>query len=850
MCRPNGPFAWHFVKTPPRIAESLGVTATHSQLSAARARLARSAVAIDCTRASAAFVGGVAEVVTFEEGRVFVTASSDPNTSIQPRAINDAEQQLIAHAGERSWAHVGNRLSLAISSPGTALTRAVPIGALSIVVPDPNRTVSMEGLRALVRLLDAELAEDQERADGFYRTVLEGQRDAVVVLALDMTIRWVSQGIGSLLGRTPTEMIGLSPVELVHPDDLAQTVDAFVRFSQGLESYRLDLRMLDSSGTYTPIEITGMDLSANREVEGLVLTLRDGQRVLEKDRLMEQSQRVASAIVSNLRDGVIATDKFGAIIEVNETARSLFSVDDDVPTAALRAEDFLLVTVDGWPHNPFESTDEDNPICCIVAEDGETHFLTTTCQPISDGVGGAEVALGRVIVFSDITTEYKASEELRTQARHDQLTGLANRRQLDDRLREIADEGGELQVAACFVDLDGFKLVNDVHGHSTGDQLVRIAAKRLASELGGEDLLVRQGGDEFVALLIGIKDLAGATAVAERCRQALATPFIIDGQRFDVTGSIGVSLSSAKELSPSELLQHADLALYAAKDLGRNRVESFGQALAAAVSLEESQRVRLRRSLEEDRLVMHFQPLVDTESETTIGYEALARIRTKSGVLLNPQSFLESIASTSLVWDLDQTAFALSCQAAALLAELPSDRTPYVSCNFSSISVNHPEFLATLQFAVEQAGIEPQQIFIELTESAAFDVTSRPNRQLDEIVDLGFRLALDDFGTGYSSLSHLRDLPISTVKVDRSFIVKLRESPSERSIARAIVKLARDLDLEVVAEGVETAEQLRHAKELGFPTIQGWYYSRALSLSATLEDWTQSVDRRRLPRAS
>lgn len=755
--------------------------------------------------------------------------------------MSEAEHRIATNTGDLEYAQVDNVLSIAIGGTG-----ADAIGALSMIVPDVAATVPIEGLRALVRMIAAELVEDEDLSPDFYRDVLEGQRDAVVVLSQDMTIRWVSQGIGSLLGLTPKEWIGRSPVELVHPDDLEAVVDAFVRFSQGLEVYRLDLRMLDSAGTYTPIEVTGMDLSANPEVAGLVLSLRDAQRQLENDRLTDQSQRVSSAIVSNLRDGVIATDEFGAIVKMNDTARSLFSVDPNLSPAQLSADDFLLITVDGRPHNPFEPGKEDSPVCCIIAEDRETHYVTTSCQPISDGLDGATKALGHVIVFSDITSEYTSAQELRTQALHDQLTGLPNRRQLDDRLQEIADEGGEQKVAACFIDLDGFKLVNDVHGHSKGDHLVRIAAKRLGSELREGDLLVRQGGDEFVALLVDIADLEAATQTADRCREALAAPYIIDGQRFDVTGSIGVAISSASDLSPSELLQHADLALYNAKDLGRNRVESFGHALAAAVSLEENQRTRLRRSLEEERLVMYFQPLVDAESETTVGYEALARIQSASGALLNPKSFLDSIASTSLVWDLDQAAFELSCKAAAMLAQLPSDRMPYVSCNFSSVSVNHPEFLPMLQFAVEKAGVEPQQISIELTESAAFDVTSKSSGQLEEIVNLGFKFALDDFGTGYSSLSHLRDLPISTVKVDRSFIVKLRESPSERSIANAIVKLARDLDFDVVAEGVETAEHLQYARELGFPTIQGWYYARALSLPATLEDWTRSVEQRRL----
>lgn len=811
----------------------------------ARSQLVRNPVAIDCARAASAFLGGLAEVVIFEEGRAYIAASSDPHGAVQPRVLHESER-LIMDGQESAAEPVRNgRVSIAIGGAGPAATGALTVDISSY----ESEVLPVDGLRALVWLLEANLSNDDLLGDNFHRDVLEGQRDGVVVLDPDLNVRWASSGIGSVVGRTPQEIVGRSPVELIHPDDLEEVINTVVRFTQGLETYRVHFRMADSSGAYVPVEVTGMDLSDNPSVGGLVLSIRDAQRGRENSRIIDQSQRVAAAIVSNLRDGVIATDGFGSIIKINETARAMFSIDADQPTAKLCAEDFMLITVDGMQHNPFTPGAEDGPVSCIVSEHGETRYVTTSCQPISDGLDGATQSLGHVILFSDITSEYNASQELRTQALHDQLTGLPNRRQLDDRLQEIAAVGGDLKIAACFIDLDGFKLVNDVHGHSKGDHLVRIAAKRLGSELREGDLLVRQGGDEFVALLVDIADLSAATQTAERCREALAAPYIIDGQRFDVTGSIGVSISSASELAPGELLQHADLALYAAKDLGRNRVESFGQALAAAVSLEENQRTRLRRSLEEDRLAMHFQPLVDAETETTVGYEALARITTPSGARLNPKSFLDSIASTSLMWDLDQAAFALSCKAAALLSQIPSDRLAYVSCNFSSVSVNHPEFLPMLEFTVEQAGINPQQISIELTESAAFEVTSNSSGQLDEIVNLGFRFALDDFGTGYSSLSHLRDLPISSVKVDRSFIVKLRENPSERSIAGAIVNLARDLDFDVVAEGVETEEHLQDARELGFPTIQGWYYSRALPLDATLDDWAKSVEKRRLRHA-
>ena len=234
---------------------------------------------------------------------------------------------------------------------------------------------------------------------------------------------------------------------------------------------------------------------------------------------------------------------------------------------------------------------------------------------------------------------------------------------------------------------------------------------------------------------------------------------------------------------------------------------------------------------------MHFQPLVDSTSERTIGFEALARLRTLEGDLLTPAHFLEAISHTGLMWDLDRAAFALSCQAAALFARVSPDLPPYVACNFSSVSVNHPDFVDFLDATVASAEVDPRQISIELTESAAFGAGERGLAALVAVGDRGFQIALDDFGTGYSSLSHIRDLPISSIKVDRSFIIRLSDGLNERSITEAVVRIAGDLSIGVVAEGVETSDQLRQVQSLGFSTIQGWYYSRALPLADCLQLW-------------
>ncbi len=794
---------------------------------AATSRLMRHPVAIECVRAAAGFSGATAEVVVFEGDHVFVAATSDSRGAFLPRPTKPAEAALKASTGREAFVESEGALCTAIRDRTGALVAALTVWGHTAPI-DPTATA------ALARLVEAKLPGSSDVvARDFHAEVLRGQRDAVLVLSPDLEIRWVSEGVGSLLGLTPNEVNGRSAADFLHPDDVLDTLDAVARISQGLEMYRVNVRLLNSVGEYTPVEVTGTDMSSNPSVGGLVLSLRDAQQDRELGIAIDRARRTSDAIVSGLRDGVLATDELGAVTAINDTAREMFGIDPSLTPAQVDISRFALVTLDGRPHNILEPEARVRTPCLLVSSQGEVLYLNVLCQEVADDAS----TLGNVVIFTDNTSEHRAAAQLRKQALHDQLTGLANRRQLGQRLDELASSETPVNVAACFIDLDAFKGVNDTHGHRAGDELVRVAAKRLAREIGQTDLLVRQGGDEFVALLVGVTDLDGAAAVAERCRRVLAEPYDLLGNRFTLTASIGVAIATTDHFDGDQLLQRADLALYAAKDAGRDRVEVFDEAFEAAAINEEFQRRLLREALDEDRLVMHFQPLVDTKSERTVGYEALARVRDLDGEILGPIAFMSGIEGTALMWDLDRAAFRLSCEAAAMFARLAPDRPPYVACNFSSVSVNHPGFLEFIDSTVAGAKVDPNQISIELTESAAFDAGERGLASLMAVVDRGFRVALDDFGTGYSSLSHIRDLPISSIKVDRSFVVRLSEGSNERSITEAVLRLAEDLRISVVAEGVETSDQLEQARSLGFSTIQGWYYSRAIPLPDCLQAW-------------
>jgi len=801
---------------------------------AVRVELTRNPVAIECARIAAGFTGGFAEVVMFDDDRVVVAASSDARGAFVPRPMRSAESALLA----------GDDVDVAVDADGvhsTAIRDHSGRVVAALTIYRHQGSIDEAATIGLARLIQGELPGDADDVTvDFHAEVLRGQRDAVLVLSADLKILWISEGVGSLVGRTQAEVIGRSAADFLHPDDVMATLDAATRIRQGLEMYRVNVRLSNSSGVYVPVEVTGTDMTDNRSVGGLVLSLRDAQHDRELGLAADRARRTSDAIVGGLRDGVLATDAFGAVTAINDAARMMFGIDPTSTPAQLKIEQFELVTLDGRQRNILDPDHHANTTCCLVSPRGDLLYLTVACQAIADETS----RLGNVVIFTDITSEHRAAAELRDQALHDQLTGLANRRQLQQRLEDLAKDTVDVNVAACFVDLDAFKSVNDTLGHRVGDQLVRIAAQRLEKTLGDTHLLVRQGGDEFVALLTDVRDLDEAAAMAEGFRRALSEPYDVAGERFYLTASVGVAITSTSDLDGDQLLQHADLALYAAKDNGRNRVHTFDTELEAAAINAERQRRLVREALDDERLLMHFQPLVDAETELIVGFEALARIQERDGDTLGPAAFMGGIEGTALMWDLDRASFELSCEAASLLAKVRPGRPPYVACNFSPVSINHPDFIEFLDAAVDRLEVDPTQISIELTESAAFDAGERGTGALTAASERGFRIALDDFGTGYSSLSHIRDLPISSIKVDRSFVIMLAEGSDERSISEAVVSIAADLGIGVVAEGVETVAQLEQARALGFSTIQGWYYSRPVPLVECLHSWADQFSAR------
>ncbi len=619
---------------------------------------------------------------------------------------------------------------------------------------------------------------------------------------------------------------------------MTSAFDALVRLSSGAQIYRLAVRVLHGSGEYIRLEVTGNDMASDPLIGGTLLSLRNGDYDLELESTLERTRQLSDALLEQLHDGIIATDALGTLLVANHAALEILSLPVDTVPATLAIDALEILDAEAMPFSrnshPIRralSGEHITSEAMSVVADGQLRSIMVSGRPV---VGTAGVTIGAAIGFHDVTAARQAQRQLRSAALHDQLTGLPNRRQLKERVDELQQAtaaGDRRSVTECLIDLDNFKVINDTHGHRIGDRVLRVAAERLSVGRRPDDLLVRLGGDEFVVLSRGHTSET-ALVVAEQMRRQLSEPFVIDGHMFALTCSIGVAHVEIDDVKQDALLRFADLALYAAKARGRNRVALFDTDLAEVAQAGARQREFLRQALDEDSLVMHLQPLIDAATDEIVGFESLARCRTRAGTLIGPAQFLAAASGSGLVWDLDRHAFDLTCRATARLSRHLPDLT--VAANFSGLSVVQPEFVEFVDRTIARHQVSPSSICIEITESAAFEAGPAALGALRTLHEFGVKLALDDFGTGYSSLSHLRDLPLAVVKVDRSFIAKLDESSSERSIAEAVVKLADGLGFGVVAEGVETSGQLAAARAIGFNTIQGWYYSQARSLEEIL----------------
>lgn len=485
-----------------------------------------------------------------------------------------------------------------------------------------------------------------------------------------------------------------------------------------------------------------------------------------------------------------------------------------------------------------------------VGRESPPRWLKAFCYPVRDEAGQTrEVSL----IIEDVTERKELEEKLAHRAFYDDLTGLPNRALLSDRLGQALSRAGRgvsmgteagQTIALLFLDLDDFKHVNDSLGHDAGDELLVEVAGRLKGAARPGDTVARLGGDEFVVLLEEVAGEDGATGAAREVAEALKLPFVLEEREVFVTASTGVVLGGAgkeKRADPQDLLRSADVAMYRAKEEGKDRHVVFEPSMDGRSGRRLALGTGLRRALERGELTVLYQPVVELEGGRDVGGEALLRWERPGRGIVSPAEFVPLAEETGLIGEIGGRVLTDACaRVREWRAILPKREgggaSPTVWVNLSARQLYEPGLVGLVADALGQAGLGPDSLGLEITESVAMDGAGfgvgRAAAALRGLKELGVRLAVDDFGTGYSSLSQLKRLPVDVLKIDRSFVSGLGRDAGDRAIVSAVVTLARDMGLEVVAEGVESEDQLRILRELGCGLAQGYYFARPLSAGA------------------
>jgi diguanylate cyclase (GGDEF)-like protein/PAS domain S-box-containing protein len=589
-------------------------------------------------------------------------------------------------------------------------------------------------------------------------------------------------------------------------------------------------------GTYQ-LALLGMGMLATFVTVGLVVSLRrragrdlsrayqelyaeSEERALAQEQLRRSNDRFR-ALVNNARDVITVVDVAGRIRYQSPSVLAalgrsheellgsdfadLVHADDHARMRATLAGSLAAPSVpisDAWRLR--------------VGGDVRLHEVTVCALVDDPAVGGV------VLNYRDITERARLQRQLEHQANTDVLTGLPNRAHLQDALVRIA--AGQEDVAVLFIDLDGFKVVNDSLGHAAGDRLLQSVARRLASGVRAEDLVARLGGDEFTVVVTGER-VAQAQVLAERLIDSINEPFLVNGQVVLVGASVGIASTAEGERSPDALMRNADAAMYRAKGNGRNCWETFTTSLHDHAVGRFRMETALRRAVELDELVLHYQPVLDIASGSPSMVEALVRWR-RDGHLVPPSEFIPLAEEVGLMGPIGRWVLHEACRQRVewgLRGTCMADLA--VSVNLSPRQFNDEHLVDDVATILERTGLHPRLLVLEITESVFLGDVEVSKAALVALRSMGVRVALDDFGTGYSSLSHLRDLPIDAVKLDRSFVGEMCRQERDALIIETVITLAHSMGMTTVAEGVETAEQLEALRALGCDGVQGFVVS-------------------------
>jgi diguanylate cyclase (GGDEF)-like protein/PAS domain S-box-containing protein len=639
----------------------------------------------------------------------------------------------------------------------------------------------------------------------------------------------------------------------------AVLVDLFLPDSQGIETFDRIFRVApqipilvlssvrDEDIAKLAVQHGAQDYLLKTRLDGYLLPKALGsmvERAANAEALFEEKER-AQVTLNSIGDAVMSTDVWGRVTYLNMVAESLTGWSREEAAGHPLEDVFRIIdaTTREVIQNPMALAIQENktvgltPNCILIRRDGVEAAIEDSAAPIHDRRGQVT---GAVIVFHDVSTARALSLRMSYLAQHDSLTDLPNRILFSDRLTEAIAMAHRYRrkLAVLYMDVDRFKHINDSLGHDIGDRLLQSMAARLHACVRSSDTVSRQGGDEFVVLLSEVMHVQDAALIAEKILLTLRKPHRIDQHDLHLTVSIGIANYPDDGTEAEVLLKNADFAMYHAKENGRNNYQFFQPEMNVRAVERQSLENGLRHAMERQEFVLHYQPKMNLLTGAIIGVEALIRWRHPQRGLVPPAQFIPVAEECGFIVPIGRWVLREACRQARAWhnAGLMPIR---LAINISAVELRDKDFVAGVRSILTETGLEAHYVELELTETCLLQDSKSTAAVLQALNDLGVGLALDDFGTGYSSLSYLKRFPIDTLKIDQSFVRNITTDADDASIVSAVISMGKSLHMQVVAEGVETQEQLAFLREQSCLYGQGYYFSQPV----VAEEITQLLGR-------
>lgn len=692
-------------------------------------------------------------------------------------------------------------------------------------------------IRMLGSIADITDRVEAEAATRQALATLDATEDAAFIFAPDtLRFSYVNEGAIRQVGYTRQELLTMTPLDIKTDVNEPRFREMLAPLLRGdISTLRFTTEHRHKNGHTTPVEINLQYIQPAGEPARLIALVRDISERLEADLALKQSEARLRAIVNVAPVPFVLYDDADNITLVNAAFVDTFGYRlEDIPTIqawetkAYPNPSYRQIAIRLWQtHEDLLSRHETSGDALelkVVCKDGSSKTVLANSAALT-----GPLADTHVVVLYDITERKRSEQLIWQQANFDTLTHLPNRAMLQDRLsQEMKRSDRTLKpMALLLIDLDQFKEVNDVLGHEAGDQLLQQAAQRLSNCVRTTDMVARLGGDEFTVIISEATNTSDLDLIAQKIIDELAAPVHLGAETVHVSASIGISLYPSDAATADALMKSADQAMYAAKRLGRNRYNYFTPTMQQAARERLRLSNDLRRALEQNEFVLHYQPQIDLISNRVTGIEALIRWQHPMQGLVSPMVFIPIAEDNGLIAPIGEWVMNEACAQLRQWRDIGLTDIR-MSVNLSARQLRQKSLPNTIARILEQHAVPASMFEMEITESLAMENRLETARTMTNLRDVGVMLAIDDFGTGHSSLSYLKNFPVNRVKLDRSFIQNIEDEPSDAVIVSSTISLAHNLGLEVVAEGVESVRQVEYLGRLRCDVIQGYYYSKPL----------------------